>query len=278
MRRVAVLAVLTALAAVTAGCGGTRPLPPATSVDGPGFLLAPGWHTLGDGLAQPPNAPDASAANVPFVAADRSQSAPFRTEASLPRRGILIWAQLQARWPPVDRRFPVRRPPLQVGEAASSPGIEGFQPTGSIRRVQARFAGYDVDVSIFFGARHPSPAAVAAANDELARLSFPACPAALPVEAGDPSAAARATLEWLRTSLVRGFKHALRGAQASGTIVSPGSRDARVQIVRRLCGKASARLVAVRVYPTRLGASELGAELLYFLAKTPRGWLVWRQG
>jgi hypothetical protein len=275
MVRTAVAPVL--LVALAAGCGSAHPVPPATNVQGPGFHSAAGWHVLGYGLSQPPNAPDASAANVPFARADRSQSAPTRTEASLPRRGILIWAQLQPRWPQVDRRFPVRKPILR--DAVPTSGMEGFGPAGTIRRLEARTAGYDVDVLIFFGAKHPSAAVVAATNRELRRLFFPGCPrSARPLDGGDPGTAARATLEWLRESAADGFGPALRGAQAAGSIVSGQSSDPQLRTVGQLCGKKTQRIVAVRVTPSKLGRSELGPDLLFFVAKTPRGWLVWREG
>jgi hypothetical protein len=268
-----------AAVAVVAGCGNAGPVPPATSVRGPGFADAAGWHTLGYGLSRPPNAPDASAATIAFARADRSQSAPAETEASLPRGGILLWAQLQPRWTKVDARFPPRKPPLRLTESVPSPGFEGFAETGSIRRLDARVAGYDVDLVVFFGSARPSRSAVAAANRELARLFFPGCPRnAERIGGADPGAAARATVGWLRRSLVAGFRSAIRGATASGTAVSSRSKDVRVKIVERLCGPASKRLVAVRVWPSKAGSAELGSELLYFLAKTPRGWLVWRQG
>jgi hypothetical protein len=232
---------------------------------------------LGYGLSRPPNAPDASAANVPFAHADRSQSAPTRTEATLPRRGILIWAQLQPRWPPVDRRFPVRKPSLR--EAVPTAGMEGFGPAGSIRRLEARTAGYDVDVSVFFGARHPSAAALAAVNRELGRLFFPGCPrSARPLAGADPGTAARATLEWLRQSATDGSAPALRGARATGSVVARHSSDPQLRTVGRLCGRTTPRIVAVRVTPSKVGRSELGPDLLFFVAKTPRGWLVWREG
>jgi hypothetical protein len=271
--------LIVAVAVLTTGCGGTQAVRPAASVRGPGFSAAAGWHTLGFGLSQPPNAPDASAANVRFARADRSQSAPTRTVATLPRRGIVIWAQLQARWTAVDNRFPVRRPALR--EAVPIVGMEGFglPAAGSVRRLEARTAGYDVDVSVFFGAKHPSAAEMDAANRELARLFFPGCPRnAERLRESDARAAAGATLGWLRRSLVAGFRPAIRGAKASGTVVSSRTRDIRVKIVEQLCGKTSGRIVAVRIWPAKKGSAELGSELLYFLAKTSRGWLVWREG
>ena len=68
-----------ALVAVTAGCGGTRPVPRFETAHGWQVIVEPG-QTL-------------SAANVPFAAADRSESGPTRTEASLPQHGVLIWVE-----------------------------------------------------------------------------------------------------------------------------------------------------------------------------------------
>lgn len=268
-----------ALVALLAGCGsGHRPsaVEPATTIRGPGFLAAPGWHVLGYGFSQPPDAPEASVANVQFAATDRSeQSPPSRTVASLPREGVVIWALLSPRWGPVDDRFPVKRLPLRVGEAVATAPPEGFSARGAVRRLDARVAGYDVSLSVFFGAKNPSAAAIAAANRALTLLFFPGCPPdAERLGPGDPAAAARATYEWLRSHYL-GQKRDLRGASFYGRVVPARSTFVPLQAVEQLCGSRTDRIVEVAIKPPKVGRQQLGPRLLYFTAKTRRGWLVW---
>jgi hypothetical protein len=119
---------------------------------------------------------------VPFVPADRRESAPTRTEASLPRRGVLIWMEWARRRnsPSAEKLYRRRSPPLKVDEAAHTSDPEGMAcpPAaqsdcfGAVRHLTARESGRDFDLWIFFGSGKPSSAEVAAANAELARLRF----------------------------------------------------------------------------------------------------------
>lgn len=189
----------------------------------------------------------------------------------------MIWAQLQPRWAPVDNRFPVAKLPLTVDEAAATAPPEGFSAAGAIRRLDARVAGYDVDLSIFFGSERPSAAAVAAANRELTLLFFPGCPtSAERLGSGGPAAAARATFEWLRSHYL-GQGRDLRGASFYGRVVPASSTYVPLQSVEQLCGARTDRIVEVVITPSKLGRQQLGPRLLYFTAKTRRGWLVWRE-
>lgn len=156
---------LALVAVLAAGCGGAAK---------PHFRAASGWQAI----AEPGQI--VSAADVPFAEADRSESAPIRTVASLPRRGAVIWVQWVRRgeFPAKDRRYyPIRPLPLRVqGMAPVEP--EGFTcPAASgngcaTRVLQAASRRWDVAVYVFFGTAHPSGSIVAAANAELARLSF----------------------------------------------------------------------------------------------------------
>jgi hypothetical protein len=164
-RTVAMLALTAALAA---GCGGAGK---------PRFRSADGWQLLsGHG--------ELAAANVPFAAEDRTTtSPPSRTVATLPRRGVLIWAMVSraGQAPPV-RSTPL---PLRLREAFVSNPFEGFgcapavttgncySASGSVRRLQAWSGRYEADLYVFFGTDHPSAASVRAANAELARLQLP---------------------------------------------------------------------------------------------------------
>jgi hypothetical protein len=162
------LAAALALVALVAGCGGGKPH----------FERAAGWHLLarGDALV---------ASNVPLAPADRSlASPPSHTVGSLPRYGVLLWLLVGphhkgGRW---DRKFPPV--PLRVDETVATNPPEGFfcpaaarsdcfEAGGAIRRMQARAAGWDIGVTIFFGSDRPLPEDVAAADAELARLRLP---------------------------------------------------------------------------------------------------------
>ena len=157
------MVVLAALLA--SGCGGAAR---------PRFRAASGWHVI----AEPGRI--ISAANVPFAASDRSQSAPFHTVASLPKDGVLIWVQSIRRNEVPARRqrnYPRRSLPLRV-EGMATVRPEGFTCSparGSrcaTRALQAGGAQWDVALWVFFGVAHPSRPTVAAANAQLARLSF----------------------------------------------------------------------------------------------------------
>ncbi|HUJ54491.1 MAG TPA: hypothetical protein VLW49_00705 [Gaiellaceae bacterium] len=142
-------AVVALVLSLAAGCGGGGR---------PHFEGASGWHVI----AEPGQI--VSAANVAFAAADRAQSAPIHTVASLPRRGILIWVQSA-------RGRKLKSVPLRVEYMATS-RPEGFACPGTTRALQTGRKGWDVYVWVFFGAKHPPESIVAAANAELARFSF----------------------------------------------------------------------------------------------------------
>jgi hypothetical protein len=158
-----------ALVAVLAGCGGASK---------PHFRSAAGWQLLS-------GKNDLAASNVPFAAADRSMwpGPPSRTVATLPRRGVLIWAMVSH---PGEAAPGWSTPlPLRLRETVSSNPFEGFGcapavttancygASGSIRHLQAWDGAYATDLYVFFGTDHPSAASVAAANAELARLQLP---------------------------------------------------------------------------------------------------------
>jgi hypothetical protein len=160
------LAALAPFALVVAGCGGGG---------GPHFRSAAGWHLLS-------TSGELSAANVPFAAADRDrQSPPSQTVETLPRAGVVIWAMYSH---DAKSDFPRRRLPLRVEQAARSNPFEGFRcapavttarcyaASGSIRHLEGRHGSYAVDLYVFFGTDRPTPAQVAAANAELARLKL----------------------------------------------------------------------------------------------------------
>jgi hypothetical protein len=293
----AAAAALAAAFAVGYAVAATRSTPAtlqAPGASGPGFLPSSGWNILQNGLTTPPLASVATAANVQFARGDAGQPTPMpaRTVAALPADGIVIWAIFYPRGQSagIDRKFPARSLPLRVAEMIKTNPPEGFNcppraqagcfdAAGAIRRLQTSANGYDIALTIFFGRSHPSAATIAAANQELAQLSLPGCPTAVPLQERDLQAAAAFTLSWLRAHYIGpGHLRDLRGARAVGFALPAHPADSRLSIVRTLCGSATDRIVAVRVTPSRVGRQNLGPKLLYFLAKTPAGWAVWRQG
>jgi hypothetical protein len=85
---------------------------------------------------------------------------------------------------------PRRRLPLRVEQAIASNPFEGFRcapavatascyaASGSVWRLLGRYGPYDLDLFVYFGTDHPLPEDVAAADEELARLSLPRAPVA----------------------------------------------------------------------------------------------------
>jgi hypothetical protein len=166
MRGSAPLLAFACAVMLAAGCGGTG--------QPPHFQAAPDRHVI----AEPGQI--VSAANISFSAADRSQSAPIRTVASLPRRGIVIWVQWlrRGKFPTKDRRYyPKRSVPLRV-QSMAPVAPEGFtcpHASGSscgTRSLQAGSERWDIAVWVFFGTSHPPRTTVAVANAQLARLTF----------------------------------------------------------------------------------------------------------
>ncbi|HEU5476208.1 MAG TPA: hypothetical protein VFU64_00070 [Gaiellaceae bacterium] len=225
----------------------------------------------------------ATAATVPIARADRPpESSPTRTVASLPRDAVLIWVQFEPRRQSArsNKYFPPTRLPLGLSQSVRLNGTpEGFvcPRTCAIRSLEASAAGYDLFTFIFFGRSGPTAGMKAAADRELGRLTLPPCPSAEPLGLGDLSRAARLTLAWMRAHYV-GRLRDLRGARAVARPVPRHPSGSRLPVVARLCGRRTDRIVAVTIKLHGIGRKAVGSNVLYFLAKTPRGWLVWRQG
>jgi hypothetical protein len=151
---------------VATGCGGNGK---------PSFQSAAGWELVS-------GRNELAAANVRFAAADRSMaSPPSQTVATLPRRGVVIWAMVSRSGGAGSTPLPLR-----LSEAVRSNPFEGFRcapavsesrcyaASGSIRHLEAQIGRrYFVDLYVFFGTDRPPAGAVTAANAELARLRFP---------------------------------------------------------------------------------------------------------
>lgn len=264
----------------TSGSGSPSPSGHIFTGPGPGFRHAAGWHLIQNGLSETDMLSVATAATFPIARADRPpESAPTHTVAAMPRRGIVIWVQFEPRPPAArERESPRLHLRLRPGRGKHV-GPESFSlpPRAVVRGpVSGSARGYSVYAFVFFGSS-PSAAMTAAANRELARISLPTCPAALPLGHGDPTEAARLTLDWMRAHYV-GHRRDLRRARAVARPVPRRSADQRLAVVSALCGPRTSRILAVTVTPEGIGRQNLGSQLLYFVAKTPRGWLVWRQG
>lgn len=288
MSALRVAVVVTALAAVAcATAAGSTPRQLHVSTGpGPRFRSAVGWHLIQNGLAEAASVSTSAAANVPFRKADFGPGTPVpsHTVGSLPRDGIVIWAQFppRRRGARSNKYFLPTRLPLRFSESVRLNGTpEGFvcPRTCAIRTVEASASGYDIAIWIFFGRAHPSAAARSAANRELSRISLPGCPAsARALTRGDLAAAERSTLTWLRAHYPRVARRELNGARATARPLSDVRGNSRFMTAATLCGARADRMVGVTVTPAATGLKNAGSNLLYFLAKTRRGWLVWRQG
>jgi hypothetical protein len=239
-----------------------------------------------NGLAEAALVSTSAAANLRFAKGDLGPGTPVpsHTVASLPRNGIVIWAQFPPRRSSArsNKYFPPRTLPLHLAGSVTLDGTpEGFvcPRACAIQTLEASASGYDIAVWIFFGTSHPSVAMRSAANRELSLISIPGCPASpRPLTRGDLAAAERSTLTWLRAHYFPPARRDLNGARAKARPLSDIEGDSRFRTTAALCGPRADRIAAVTVTTRSIGLKNLGPKLLYFLAKTPRGWLVWRQG
>ena len=162
--------------------------PPPTSDDGtvsnetlPHFRPAPGWDAVRVGSGVPPEAPVATAANVPLGPDALEGNLPAGETIGRLEEGDVL---LQAVFYPtgnaaVDAAFPPRELPLSLDDAQPG-GIEGAPDDIFAERLLAQVNGWNIDLLIFFGGTDPtgmhadvSPEARAAAQEQLARLAVP---------------------------------------------------------------------------------------------------------
>jgi hypothetical protein len=175
LRRPAVAILAAALVALGAGVGALV-APSGSAAPAPlglGFLPERGWSVLqngGDGTAVFPAT--AVAANVPLSPEDDPDGLPLSTLKSLPPNGVVVIATFIARnaQPWLDAGYPTRRLPLEA-HAAEPFGIQvrPERPLGEYA-LRASINGHNVDVNIYYGMRIPSPALLAAAQQQLNRL------------------------------------------------------------------------------------------------------------
>ena len=176
-----VLAALVAAAALAGAFAAGLAVAPGgatTDADGPGFLPAQGWDAFQTGVARPPQAPSATAANVRLGEDALSGTFPWQTVARLHTGEVL----LQATFYPageiagIDSKFPRRSLPLSLGDAQTGASLEGQPPNVTAERLVARVNGWNLDLFVFFAGDRVTPAARATAQEELDRLVVPEGP------------------------------------------------------------------------------------------------------
>lgn len=126
----------------------------APTSEGPGFLPAEGWDVFQTGTTKPPQAPTATASNVPLDPADEVGGLPHPTLERLGPDGIVIFATFYpaGESEAVDRQFPERSLPLSLADAEPG-GIEGQPDNVSARRLLARVSRYIIDLIVFLRGR-----------------------------------------------------------------------------------------------------------------------------
>ena len=135
-----------------------------------GFRPVPGWNVLQTGTLDQTGVATAVAANVQLGAGD-DLGGPQATLASLPTRGVLLFATFRLRGDPEqDARFEARDLPLQIKDAERMAASNGALGDLGRYRLRAAVGGYNIDARVYFGQGKPSPAAVAAAQAQLSRL------------------------------------------------------------------------------------------------------------
>jgi hypothetical protein len=199
------------LAAALVGLGlaaGSLIAPSGSAVPAPlglGFLPERGWSVLqngGDGTGVRPAT--AVAANVPLSPQDDPDGLPLSTLRRLPADGVVLVATFVARraQPWLDPLYPTRALPLDVRDAQPfGVQVRPERPLGQLA-LRAGVNGHDVDVNVYFGARKPSAALLAAAQRQLDRLVVhptsgrpDAAPRAAPQAPRSPAAAPETTFD-----------------------------------------------------------------------------------
>jgi hypothetical protein len=155
-----------------------RPAPFQTRLHAAHFPRAPGWRTRVSGPAADVPACGRQriswASTVPFSDGPR-QLPPHNMIAALPPDGIIMAVTQYVDTCRRLRGIPALRPPLDLADATRSgfPGPRGDELP--LYCIFGRFAGrYDLDLWVFYGRRHPTPAQRAAAQRELTGVRWEA--------------------------------------------------------------------------------------------------------
>jgi hypothetical protein len=145
----------------------------ASPSPGVGFLPEQGWDVLQSGRSATLDRPTVSiAANVDIHPYDDADGLPLSTLEALPRSGIVIIASFTGRGqePSHDNSFSPRSLPLSIRDGA--PLGAQLRPERPLGQYELRAAVRDqnVHIEIYFGTPRPSPAFLARAQRQLARL------------------------------------------------------------------------------------------------------------
>jgi hypothetical protein len=142
------------------------------------FPRAPGWRTrISEPSADVPACGKQRvswASTVPFLDGPR-QLPPSRMIEALPPDGIIMAVSQYVDTCRQLKGIRAVRPPLDLAKATRSgfPGPRGDELP--LYRILGRFAGrYELDLWVFYGRRHPTPAQRAAAQRELSGVRWPA--------------------------------------------------------------------------------------------------------
>ena len=191
-----------------------------TSLVGLGFLPARGWTVVQSTAVGQRDAASAVAANVPLRASADLRATARATGASLPGKGILIFATFAIRGDPAsDAGFDLHDLPLSLRHAS----VASQSSDRRVYRIRAGVGGYNVDAQIHFGAATPSAETIEVAQRQLNRL----------VVASEP-----VTILARPTVLGRGQKLTLYGS------VDSEKAEEIVTIEAKDCGQTSFREVA----------------------------------
>lgn len=174
-RRALLLITASLLVASALGFGLASSLTPSGNAGvnfvGFGFRPVSGWSVLQTGVLDESGVATAVAANVQLGAGDDLGGPPRATLASLPDRGVLIFATFKlSRASGLDAAYQSRELPLQLQDGERLPAARGSLGGLAQYRVRAAVDGYDIDARVYFGQLYPSPAAFVAAQAQLNRL------------------------------------------------------------------------------------------------------------
>jgi hypothetical protein len=146
----------------------------AARLEPPRLRSHPAWLTVTTGATNPKQlAPQVWAITTRSNVGALTPFGLFKGMSKMSRNGIILSAATRGRASPT-RLFQARRWPPRLGAFRVDRSWEG-QP---IARVQHRVlwtwaAGWRVEVRVFFGTQHPTPALLATAQAELNRLLLP---------------------------------------------------------------------------------------------------------
>jgi hypothetical protein len=150
----------------------------ASGVESPGFLPAPGWTEVSTGTIPMGDGPTAIATNGQLAQEDGPVGTfPTNTLKQLPANGILFYVVLGNRADANSSYTPAQLP-LQLSNAHVLRSFEGMpRPNLLLYQLPVEVGNYILEVDVFFGTQHPTPAQAARqfalAQDELNRLQVP---------------------------------------------------------------------------------------------------------